>query len=192
MHRLIWIVLIAGVLAACGEKENPALTESLLAAETFNWCDQPLTFQPPPADWIRDRHNQGGLRGVWFVHSKSVGERIYVSEYYKVGERNKHERRAYTRTIGEFVDEMRFSTKGWPLPADSFVVGDIYADSVAGVEAYSLDFTMNTPDTTLVGREYYFLKNGYAFEAAFLGLWENLPLFERVVATISFEPADAK
>jgi hypothetical protein len=188
MRRLFVLSSLFAILFACEEPPNPALTEPLLPAETFTWCDQPITFQPPPADWRRDRHNQGGLRGVWFVHSRSVGERIYVSEYHKVGERNQRERRAYTRTIDEFVDEVKFSTKGWPLPADSFVVGEVYPDTVAGVVAYSLDFTMSTPDTTLVGREYYFLKNGYLFEAAFLGLWENLPLFERVVETISFEP----
>jgi len=63
-------------------------------------------------------------------------------------------------------------------------------DTVAGMPAYRLDFTLNTPDRTLVGREYYFLKKDHLFEAAFLGLPVNMPLFERVVKTITFEPRD--
>jgi hypothetical protein len=182
--------MLALGIGACGPSENPALDEPLRAAETFRWCAQPITFQPPPADWRAQRHNQGGLRGVWYTHAGSVGERIYVSEYYKVGQRSEREGRRQRYRLADVVDETRFSTAGWPVPPDSFLVSDVVPDTVAGLPAYTLDFTLNLPERTLIGREYYLLQNNYLFEAAYLGLPENLPLFERVVATIAFPPLE--
>ena len=172
-------------IGGCDSAEKAAREEPLLPAETFHWGAQPLAFQPPPPDWQRQKHNEGGLLGVWFTHSGSVGERIYVSEYTKVGRRSEQEGQARRIVLADVVAETRFSTAGWPVPADSFAVSDIRPDSVGGVPAFSLDFTLNLPERTLVGREYYFLRNNHLFEAAFLGLPVNLPLFERVVATIA-------
>jgi hypothetical protein len=84
--------LLLLVLAACTSNEERAMDKPLSAAETFRWTDQPLTFQPPPAGWRRDKHNEGGLLGVRFTHSGSVGERIYVAEYTKIGQRSAHEK----------------------------------------------------------------------------------------------------
>jgi len=189
-QRVYTLVLIVTIFLACESKEERAREEPLLPAETFRWCRQALTFQPPPARWERGKHNEGGLRGIWFTHVGSVGERIYVSEYYKVGERSERENSAFPYYIDDVVEEVMFSTEGWPIPADSFVVEEMLPDSVAGVPAYRLDFTLNLPERTLVGREYYFIKNNYLFEAAYLGLPENMPLFERVVASISFRHVD--
>lgn len=185
MRRWIWALLIGSV--ACAPGGDPATTEPLSAPETFVWTDQPLRFQPPPPDWRRDRYNQGGLLGVDFVHSGSVGERIYVAEYTKVGARAERENRRYR--LEDVVEETLFSTEGWPLPADSFRVSEAVPDTIAGLAVHRLDFTLNTPERQLVGREYYLLENDHLFEAAFLGLAENLPLFERMVATIVF-PSD--
>lgn len=190
MHRLRGLILVLVLSFACTSPEERSIEEPLLPSETFQWCDQALTFQPPPERWRRDKHNEGGLRGVWFTHSGSVGERIYVSEYYKVGERSRREKPWEPYKIRDVVEEVRFSTEGWPIPADSFLVSEMRPDTVAGVPAYSLDFILNTPERSLVGREYYFLKNNYLFEAAYLGLPENTSLFERVVDTISFPKMD--
>ena len=184
-HFLIFAAL--AVILACDTPEKKARTEPLLPAETFNWCIQPLTFQPPPATWARQKHNQGGLLGVWFTHSGSVGERIYIAEYSKVGKRALH-KPGLPFTIDDVVAETRFTTDGWPVPADSFVVAQMLPDTVAGMPAYRLDFTLNLPERSLVGREYYVLKNNHLFEAAYLGLPVNLPLFERVVESMVFEP----
>lgn len=194
MRRLPWIVMSISILAtisACDSAEKAALKEPLSPAETFHWSEQPITFQPPPPDWKRQKHNQGGLLGVWFTHSGSVGERIYIADYYKVGRRSRRENHQLRLTLEEVVEETRFSTDGWPFPPDSFVVGEMFPDTVAGVPAYRLDFTLNTFERSYVGREYYFLKNNYLFEAAYLGLPVNLPLFERVVDTISLHPVEA-
>jgi hypothetical protein len=190
MNRFRWILPALILLAGCTSTEEKARKEPLLAAETFHWCAQPLTFQPPPADWQRQKHNEGGLRGVWFTHSGSVGERIYVSEYYKVGQRSEREGHRTTFRLADVVEETRFSTAGWPIPPDSFVVSDVEPDTVAGLPAYRLEFTLNAPERTMVGREYYFMKNNYLFEAAYLGLTDNTPLFDRVVETITFPPLE--
>jgi hypothetical protein len=151
-----------------------------------------VAFQPPPADWRRDRHNEGGLLGVRFTHSGSVGERIYIAEYYQISQRSAREGHARPYRLEDVVDETRFSPEGWPVPADSFLVSDVLPDTVAGIPAFRLDFTLNAPERTLVGREYYFLKNNHLFEAAYLGLPVNLALFERVVETISFPEEGAR
>ncbi len=189
--RGVWFLfIILTVFLACDSQEKKALKEPLLAAETFNWCVIPLTFQPPPAQWERQKHNQGGLRGVWFTHKGSVGERIYIAEYYKVGERSLKRGHRGPFTLDDVVKETRLSTEGWPVPVDSFVVHAMVPDTIAGMPAYRLDFTLNMPERSLVGREYYFLKKDHLFEAAFLGLPVNLPLFERVVETVTFQPAE--
>ena len=188
MGRARGILLVLVLVLACTSQEKKAREEPLLPAETFNWSPAvPLTFQPPPAQWERQKHNQGGLLGVWFTHKGSVGERIYVSEYYKTGRRLLHAKNRWPSSIDDVVEETRFSTEGWPVPADSFVVEPMLPDTVAGMPAYRLDFTLNMPEKILVGREYYFLKRDHLFEAAFLGLPVNLPLFERVVDSITFE-----
>lgn len=189
MRQARWIILVLVVFLACTSQEEKARKEPLLPAETFNWSIIPLTFQPPPAQWERQKHNQGGLLGIWFTHKGSVGERIYVSEYMKTGQRLLRAKNRWPSSIDDVVEETRFSTEGWPVPADSFVVEPMVPDTVAGMPAYRLDFTLNTTEQdSLVGREYYFLKRDHLFEAAFLGLPVNLPLFERVVDSITFDP----
>ncbi len=186
MKTLRWSFLMLILLVACTSDEDHAREEPLSAAETFSWTDQPVTFQPPPADWRRERHNEGGLLGVRFTHSGSVGERIYIAEYTRIGRRSAREGHERSYRLEDVVEETRFSPEGWPVPADSFIVSDTVRDTVAGLPADRLEFTLNAPERTLVGREYYFLKNNYLFEAAYLGLPVNVELFERIVETISF------
>jgi hypothetical protein len=192
MRRRRWFSLILLVLVACSSPEERAMREPLSDAETFTWTEQPLRFQPPPADWRRGRYNQGGLLGVDFIHSRSVGERIYIAEYTKVGQRSARENHARRYRLEDVVEEALFSPEGWPVPADSFVVSDAVPDTLAGIPVYRLEFTLNAPERQLVGCEYYMLKNNHLFKAAYLGLPENLPLFERVAETISFPPQGAQ
>jgi hypothetical protein len=178
------------VLAACDSPEKRAREEPLLPTETFHWSIIPISFQPPPPDWERQKHNQGGLLGVWFTHRGSVGERIYVAELVQIGKRSLREERRWDYSLDDVVEETRFTTEGWPVHPDSFVIAPMVADTVAGLPAYRLEFRLNLPERTLVGREYYVLKKSRLFEAAFLGLPVNLPLFERVVETIEFPPLE--
>jgi hypothetical protein len=181
-----WWPVILVALVACTSAEDRARKESLSPAETFTWTSQPVRFQPPPADWRRGRYNQGGLLGVDFVHTGSVGERIYVAEYTKVGRRSEREGDERSYRLEDVFQEALFSTEGWPVPADSFEVGEAVPDTVAGIALYRLDFTLGTPARRLAGREYYLLADNHLFEVGFLGLPENLILLERVVATIAF------
>lgn len=186
-HLIAFLILAAAL--SCESEEDKVLKIPLLPAETFNWCIVPISFQPPPAEWARQKHNSGGLLGVWFTHSHSVGERIYISEYYKVGRRAVREEPYWPYSIDDVVEETSFSTEGWPVHPDSFIVSEMQSDSIAGIPAYRLDFIFNLPDRgglQLVGREYYFVKDNHLFEAAYMGLPVNLPLFERIVETITF------
>jgi len=153
MFKVRGLFLILVFVLACTSQEKRAREEPLLPAETFNWCVIPLTFQPLPVKWERQKHNEGGLRGVWFTHTGSVGERIYVSEYYQVGQRSMKKGHRRPFSLDDVVEDTRFSTAGWPIPADSFVVEVMVPDTVAGMPAYRLDFTLNMPERTLVGRE---------------------------------------
>ncbi len=190
MKRTIGLLLILTVLVACDSQEKRALEEPLLQTETFNWSIIPVAFQPPPATWARQKHNQGGLLGVWFTHMGSVGERIYIAELVKIGKRSLEPGHRWDFSLDDVVEETKFTTKGWPVHPDSFVIAPMVADTIAGLPAYRLEFTLNAPGKTLVGREYYVLKKNRLFEAAYLGLPVNLPLFERVVETISFPPLE--
>jgi len=186
LKRVSVLLLILTVFLACDSQEKRALKEPLLPAETFHWSIIPITFQPPPVTWERQKHNQGGLLGVWFTHKGSVGERIYIAELVKIG--NRSLRPGFS--LDDVVEETRFTTEGWPVHPDSFVISPMVADTIAGLPAYRLEFTLNLSERSLVGREYYFLKKNRLFEAAFLGLPVNLPLFERVVDTIAFPPLE--
>ncbi len=190
MKRTFGLLLILVVFLACDSQEKRALKEPLLRAETFHWSIIPIAFQPPPVTWERQKHNQGGLLGVWFTHKGSVGERIYIAELLKIGKRSLEPGHRWDFSLDDVVEETRFTTEGWPVHSDSFVIAPMVADTIAGLPAYRLEFTLNLPEKTLVGREYYVLKKNRLFEAAFLGLPVNLPLFERVVDTISFPPLE--
>jgi hypothetical protein len=72
-----------------GGPQEIAENASLRGAETFTWNgDQPISFAPPPIGWEASRYQQGGLSGVDYVKRGSVGERISIAEYYKVGRRD--------------------------------------------------------------------------------------------------------
>ncbi len=190
MKQTFRLLLVLVVFLACDSPEKRALKEQLLPSETFRWSIIPVAFQPPPVDWERQKHNQGGLLGVWFTHKGSVGERIYIAELVKIGKHSLKPGHRWDFSLDDVVEETRFTTEGWPVHPDSFIIGPMVADTIAGLPAYRLEFTLNLPERSLVGREYYVLKKNRLFEAAFLGLPVNLPLFERVVDTISFPPLE--
>ena len=58
-------------------------------AERFNWGDQPIRFAPAPEGWRREKTTDGGWRGLRFVKTGSVGERILVAEAYRFDERDR-------------------------------------------------------------------------------------------------------
>src|SRR5262252_8920924 len=84
MVRLTAILGLALALNGCG---SPA-SEPLQGPETFSWCRQPITFSPPPARWVREGDNDGGMLGVRFVLRGGGGQCIGVVAYRALAERD--------------------------------------------------------------------------------------------------------
>lgn len=64
------------------------------------------------------------------------------------------------------------------------------AGSLAGEASVSVDFTLDSTNRGILyhGRQVYVAKNNRLFLTSFLGLAENLPLFEQLLETVSFPP----
>jgi hypothetical protein len=90
-------------------------------------------------------------------------------------------------TVGETVDKVLFTAKKnqvFPeLKVDDPVEGEL-----AGESALSVWFTFNGHGTPMVGRRLYVVKNNRMFEIGFQGLHKNMPLFDAILASISFPP----
>jgi hypothetical protein len=88
--RAFFFTTIVLVLSGCGGGSDPdgaGADFDLLSPEVFIWGSQPVSVSPPPETWWRDKAQQGGLRGVRFIKSRSVGEEISFSEHYALDER---------------------------------------------------------------------------------------------------------
>jgi hypothetical protein len=84
------IVFAVALLAGCGSGTNGAKSIAGLGPpETFRWCDQPITFAPPPPRWHRDAYGNGERRGIWFVKERSGGEAIIVAAVDLIGDRDR-------------------------------------------------------------------------------------------------------
>jgi len=227
--------------------------------ETFHWTDQPVSFAPLAEPWERHREQSGGQLGVYFVKKGSVGERIGVGEYHRVGGRDRcvelveilrdldtlsdrefqlrlhrakpvtqnpvnaeetvsfeaareelarardrfrdedlegtrrHVARAISHLswveyeLDEVVGDVLFTGKGWEREGKIEVQPPREA-IVAGKPARIVDFTHfnNWKQRQFHGREVYFVHGNHLFTAGFLGLEENLPLFDAVLETITF------
>ena len=180
MRRLMNILLVVGILFAvsCGSREK-----QLPAAETFAWGDQLIAFQPPPSAWRREKHQEAGLCGVRFTLTGSVGERMYIAEYYQVGDCSRREAHRVVYNLGDVVEKVRFQPERF-TEADIILVRKLPGHLVAGEPAQCIDFTMYHRARQYEGREFYFLKNNHLFVAAYLGLERNLHRFERIVTPI--------
>lgn len=85
LHRQAVSLSIVVVMLGCGSAPKPELPQ----AERFNWGDQPIRFAPAPDDWRREQTTDGGWRGLRFVKTGSVGERILVAEAYRFDDRDR-------------------------------------------------------------------------------------------------------
>ncbi|MGI9265466.1 MAG: hypothetical protein ACR2QU_11100 [Gammaproteobacteria bacterium] len=82
------VATIVLMLSGCGGSDDSAGGSfELLPPEVFTWGSQPVSVSPPPETWRRDKVQQGGLSGVRFIKSRSVGEEISISEHYALDER---------------------------------------------------------------------------------------------------------
>jgi hypothetical protein len=92
-------------------------------------------------------------------------------------------------SLNEVLDRVMFDASAY----DSFgevVVQPPQRGEVAGEPSVSVDFTLDSIERRILyrGRQVYVLKNSRLFVLTFLGLGQNLPLFDEIVATVSFPP----
>ena len=84
-------VALVLVLSGCSRKGALEHEQPLLPPETFNWAGKPVSFSPPPEGWRREGDNGGGWRGMYFVLTGSVGERIGLADHYQFAERDRRD-----------------------------------------------------------------------------------------------------
>lgn len=99
MARFAFPILALALAAGCSKPATIAL-EPLSPVETFDWCGQPVMFQPPPRGWTREGFGDGGLSGVWCVKKGGHGEAITVAEHRIVAERDQR------MVLGKLLEEL--------------------------------------------------------------------------------------
>jgi hypothetical protein len=92
-------------------------------------------------------------------------------------------------SLDQVVDRVMFS----PDSYDSFGKVEVQSPvggELAGEPSVSVDFTLDSRDRKILysGRQVYVMHNNRLFVMTFLGLPENLPLFDQIVAGTSFPP----
>ena len=90
-------------------------------------------------------------------------------------------------TLGDVLDAVVFTPERRQEPQRWLVVGRREA-TIGGEPAVIVDYTFDTPERRLYGREAYVLHDSHLFVATFLGLEKNLRVFDRVVESIRFSP----
>lgn len=187
------IVAGAAVLVAAGafllsKRRTPAPQKVTSAdvvppaePETFRWGDQPIAFSAPSGAWTRERHAEGGRRGVSFTRYQAPPSRIIVAEANMETAPN---------TVEEILPRLRL-TKEHFRSADSATVGEPLPAVVAGLSAFQTDYTVRERSMQHRGREFIAVADRHAFVLTFLGRDSDLPVFENLVASVSFPAAGA-
>jgi hypothetical protein len=240
----------------CGSANDPVV---LPPPETFRWAEQPIAFSPAPEGWRREGYGQGGLKGVLFIKTGSVGEGITVAVHHLVSdrdrtaelrdllkrydsmstfEREKAMRLAPMRTespyspleaqvaadvneeiwsaqtaqrngddfsakfrlesalrrsenlrlsLGDVIESVVFRPENRADP-DSFQAVVRRDTTIAGHEAALTDYRFHGPERVYRAREYWLMESNHLFTAQYIGLEENLAVFDSVVASITFPP----
>jgi hypothetical protein len=88
-------------------------------------------------------------------------------------------------TLGDVLERVVFAPERREEPPRRRVVGRREA-TIAGEPAVIVDYTFDTRERKLYGREAYVVHDSHLFVATFLGLEENLPVFDRVIESIRF------
>lgn len=149
-------------------------------AETFRWSDQPITFSPPPGPWTRERHAEGGRKGVSFTRYATPPSRIIVAEAFVVPP---------PRTVEEVLSQFRLTPEKFPS-VQSITVGEPSPAAVAGHAAFQTDYSMRERSMQHRGREFLTVVSGHVFVFTLLGPESDLRTFENLVASVRFTGAD--
>lgn len=145
-------------------------------SETFRWSEQPISFSPPAGAWKRERHAEGGRKGVSFTRYATPPSRIVVAEASLETE---------PTTAEEILPQLRL-TKEQFRSADSVTVGEPLRAVVAGYPAFQTDYSLRERSMQHRGREFYTVASGHAFVFTFLGRETDLPVLENLVASVRF------
>lgn len=161
----------------------PAPTAAVMASapETFVWNGQPITFVPPAGAWTRERHAEGGRKGVSFTRSAAPPSRIVVADAALEPPPN---------TVEEALPRLRLTPEQF-RSADSALVGEPAAAAVAGLPAFQTDYTLRERSMQHRGREFLVVAGRHAFVLGFLGRETDLPVFENLVASVHFPDSGA-
>jgi len=149
-------------------------------AETFRWSDQPITFSPPPGPWTRERHAEGGRKGVSFTRYATPPSRIIVAEAFVAPP---------PRTVEEVLPQFRLTPEKFPS-VQSITVGEPAPAAVAGHAAFQTDYTMRERSMQHRGREFLTVVSGHVFVFTLLGPESDLRPFENLVASVRFTGAE--
>ena len=149
---------------------------ALAPAESFLWSDQPVVFSPPPAPFTRERHAEGGRKGVSFTRYAVPPTRITVAEASLDPAPN---------TPEEALAKLRLTTETFKS-ADSAEVGEPEPAAIANAPGYRTDYRIRERSMEHQGREIVALAGRRVFVFTFLGRPADLPLFEALVASTSF------
>lgn len=145
-------------------------------AETFSWSGQPIAFVPPGEGWTRERHAEGGRKGVSFTRYATPPSRIVVAEASLD---------AAARTADEILARFRLTSGSFPS-ADSATVGEPARAEVGGVPAFRTDYMLRERSMEHQGRELLAVAGGHAFVLTFLGRGSDVAVFESLVASVRF------
>ncbi len=159
-----------------GAPARQARPVALAPPETFLWSDQPVVFSPPPDPFTRERHAEGGRKGVSFTRYEAPPTRMTVAEAFLDPGPD---------TPEAALAALRLSKGSFPS-ADSADVGEPAPEALAGVPAFRTDYTIRERSMEHRGREVVALAGRHVFVFTFLGRDADLPVFDAIVASASF------
>ncbi len=182
-------VLVAAAAVFFSKSRSPARPASKAVseemrpepAETFRWSDQAIAFSPPPGVWTRERHAEGGRKGVSFTRYQAPPSRIIVAEATV---------ETAPSTADDVLPQIRLTPEQF-RSADSATVGEPVRAEVAGNPAFQTDYSLTERSMQHRGREFLTVAGGHAFVFSFLGREADLPVLENLVASVSFPAAGA-
>ena len=148
--------------------------------ETFDWGGQPVAFSPPPPEsWTRERHAEGGRKGISFTRYAVPPSRIILAEASVS---------TSPRAVEDVFPQFRLTPERF-RSADSALVGEPLRAVVGGLPAFQTDYTLRERSMQHRGREFVTVAGGHAFVLGFLGRETDLPVFESLVASVRFPAA---
>jgi len=92
-------------------------------------------------------------------------------------------------TLTEILPRVRLQAHDNAAMGISWRTGYEHDTVISGRPVFASDDTLITPERPLLYHEVFWVVNGCAFKATFQGVAENLPLFHRVVDSITFPDA---